>query len=318
MKFGFGVPTRGPLANPDSIAALARKGEELGFGFVSVSDHLVIPRGIASRYPYNESGEFAGAADGECLEQLTLLTYLAATTETVRLLTSVMVLPYRPPVLTAKVLATIDVLSNGRLIVGCGVGWMREEFEALGAPAFDERGAVGSDYIRVFKELWTSDAPTFESSYASFSDIAFAPKPVQKPHPSIWIGGESPPALRRAALLGDAWYPIGANPRYPVGTLEQYASYADRVRGYAREGGRDPSELDFAYSVGWYDDREAQTGTDGQRRRFTGAPRQIADDIKAYEELGVSHLTLGLQAGTLEETMDRLERFATDVKPLAE
>ena len=197
-----------------------------------------------------------------------------------------MVLPHRPPVLTAKILATIDVLSGGRLIVGCGVGWMREEFEALGAPPFDERGAVGSDYIRAFKELWTSDNPSFESSYASFSDIAFAPRPVQKPHPPIWVGGESPPALRRAALLGDVWYPIGANPRFLVGTLEQYASYADRVRGYAREGGRDPSEVGFAYSVGWYNDREAQTGTDGQRRRFTGAPQQIADDIKAYGGAG--------------------------------
>ena len=317
MKYGFGVPTRGPLANPESIVALARKGEELGFGFISVSDHIVIPRDINSRYPYSESGEFVGGADGECLEQLTLLTYLAANTETVRLLTSVMVLPHRPPVLTAKILATIDVLSGGRLIVGCGVGWMREEFEALGAPPFDERGAVGSDYIRAFKELWTSDNPSFESSYASFSDIAFAPRPVQKPHPPIWVGGESPPALRRAALLGDVWYPIGANPRFLVGTLEQYASYADRVRGYAREGGRDPSEVGFAYSVGWYNDREAQTGTDGQRRRFTGAPQQIADDIKAYEELGVSHISVGLQAGTLAETMDRLERFATVVKPLA-
>ena len=172
MKYGFGVPTRGPLANPESIVALARKGEELGFGFISVSDHIVIPRDINSRYPYSESGEFVGGADGECLEQLTLLTYLAANTETVRLLTSVMVLPHRPPVLTAKILATIDVLSGGRLIVGCGVGWMREEFEALGAPPFDERGAVGSDYIRAFKELWTSDNPSFESSYASFSDIA--------------------------------------------------------------------------------------------------------------------------------------------------
>jgi probable F420-dependent oxidoreductase len=317
MKFGFGVPTRGPLARPDNIAALARKGEELGFEYISVSDHLVIPRDIGSRYPYNESGEFAGATDGECLEQLTLLTYLAARTDTLRLLTSVMVLPHRPPVLTAKILATIDVLSNGRLILGCGVGWMREEFEALGAPAFDERGAVGSDYIRVFKELWTSDDPSFESSYASFSNVSFAPKPIQKPHPPIWIGGESPPALRRAALLGDVWYPIGTNPRFPVGTLEQYASYADRVRGYAREGGRDPSELGFAYSVGWYNDREAQTWPDGQRKRFTGTPRQIADDIKAYEELGVSHLSVGLQASTLDETMGRLERFATEVKPLA-
>ncbi len=316
MKFGVGVPSRGPVGSPENMTALARKAEELGFGFINVSDHLIIPRSIASRYPYNESGEFVGTS-GECLDQLTTLAYLAAATETVGLLTSVMVLPHRPPVLTAKVLATIDVLSGGRLILGCGVGWMREEFEALGTEPFDERGAVGDDYIRVFKELWTSDNPSHESKYASFSDVNFLPKPVQKPHPPIWIGGESPPALRRAALLGDAWYPIGTNPRFPVGTLEQYANYADRVRAYAREGGRDPSELRFSYSAGLVNLGEAQNGTDGQRRRFTGTPQQIADDVKAYEELGVGHLTVGLQADTFEETVNRLERFANDVMPLA-
>lgn len=316
MNFGVGVPTRGPIGSPENMTALARKAEELGFGFIHVSDHLIIPRSIASRYPYNESGAFADAS-GECLDQLTALAYLAASTETVGLLTSVMVLPHRPPVLTAKILATIDVLSGGRLILGCGVGWMREEFEVLGTESFDERGAVGDDYLRVFKELWPSDDPSFESKYTSFSNVTFAPKPVQKPHPPIWIGGESPPALRRAALLGDAWYPIGTNPRFPVGTLEQYVSYADRIRSYAREGGRDPSELRFSYSVGQLNDRGAQTGYDGQRKPFTGTSRQIADDVKAYEEIGVDHLTVGLQADSLENTVERLERFAIDVMPLA-
>jgi alkanesulfonate monooxygenase SsuD/methylene tetrahydromethanopterin reductase-like flavin-dependent oxidoreductase (luciferase family) len=123
-----------------------------------------------------------------------------------------MVVPHRPPVLTAKILATIDVLSKGRLIVGCGVGWMREEFEAIGAPPYDKRGAVSDEYIRAFKELWTSDNPTFSGKYCSFANVAFAPKPLQKPHPPIWVGGESPVALRRAGRLADAWYPIGSNP----------------------------------------------------------------------------------------------------------
>ena len=316
MEFGVGLPTRGPLATPESLAALAGKADELGFSFISVSDHVVIPNSIASTYPYSESGEFAGGGAGECLEQLTTLTFLAANSTNVRLLTSVMVLPHRPPVLTAKILSTIDVLSNGRLILGCGIGWMREEFDALGAEPFDQRGAVGSDYLRIFKELWTSDSPSHESDYASFSDIAFAPKPVQKPHPPIWVGGESPPALRRAATLGDKWYPIGSNPRFPVGTLEQYGQYAARVRRYAEDAGRDPAEVGFAFSVGWSNDQEAQTGSAGHRRPLTGTPQQIADDVKAYEELGVSDLMLGLQAPTLEETFTRLERFAENVKPL--
>jgi probable F420-dependent oxidoreductase len=315
MEFGFGVPTRGPLSSTESLMKLAQGGEQMGFGILSVSDHIVVPKTIDSTYPYNESGRFAGSDTGECLEQLTTLGFLAGITSSVRLLTSVMVLPHRNPVHTAKILATIDVLSNGRLNIGCGVGWMREEFEALGAPPFDERGAVGDEYLRAFKELWTSDTPTFDGKYCEFSNIAFAPKPMQKPHPPIWVGGESPPALRRAARLGDAWYPIGSNPRFPVGSVEQLKEYISRVQDYARQFGRDPSTLDFAYSANWYNDREAQS-TGGQRRVFTGTPEQIAGDIKQFEEHGVRHLMLNFQADTLDETLSRMERFATKVMPL--
>jgi probable F420-dependent oxidoreductase len=305
------------MATPQSLATLARTGEELGFGIISVSDHIIIPKAINSTYPYNESGTFAGSPAGECLEQLSLLSFLVGVTSSAKLLTSVMVLPHRPPVLTAKMLATIDVLSNGRLIVGCGVGWMREEFEAIGAPSYDERGAVGDEYIRAFKELWTSDNPAFEGKYCRFANVAFAPKPVQKPHPPIWTGGESPAALRRAGRLANAWYPIGSNPRFPVGTPAQFAEYAARVKRYAKEAGRDPSSLDFAYSANWYNDQQAQTLPDGQRRPLTGTPQQIADDIKHYEELGVRHMLVNLQGETQAQTLERMQRFADRIMPLA-
>ena len=161
MEFGYGVPTRGPQASPEALATLARRGEALGYDIVSVSDHVVIPRQIASRYPYSESGTFGGGGDGACLEQLTLLAFLAGQTSRLRLLTSVMVVPHRSAVLAAKVLASIDVLSGGRLIVGCGVGWMREEFEALGAPPYDHRGTVSDEYIQAFRELWTKESPAY-------------------------------------------------------------------------------------------------------------------------------------------------------------
>jgi probable F420-dependent oxidoreductase len=316
MEFGFGLPTRGPMAAPQSLATLARTGEELGFAIISVSDHVIIPKTINSTYPYNESGTFAGSPSGECLEQLSLLSFLVGVTSSAKLLTSVMVLPHRPPVLTAKMLATIDVLSNGRLIVGCGVGWMREEFEAIGAPSYDERGSVGDEYIHAFKELWTSDNPAFEGKYCRFANVAFAPKPVQKPHPPIWTGGESPAALRRAGRLANAWYPIGSNPRFPVGTLAQFAAYTARVKRYATEAGRDPSSLDFAYSANWYNDQQAQTLPDGQRRPLTGTPQQIADDIKRYEELGVRHMMVNLQGETQAQTLERMQRFADRIMPL--
>ena len=151
-----------------------------------------MPRDIASRYPYSESGEWAARTAGECLDQLAALAFLAACTERLRLLTSVMVVPQRHPVLTAKMLATIDVLSAGRLIVGCGVGWLKEEFEAVGAPDFAERGRVTDEYLDAFKVLWTADDPVYRGQHAQFENIMFLPKPVQKPHPPIWIGGESP------------------------------------------------------------------------------------------------------------------------------
>ena len=151
------------------------------------------------------------------MDQLTVLAFLAGQTQTIHQVTSVIIVPHRNPLVAAKVLATLDVLSRGRLIVGVGVGWMREEFEALGLPPFAERGAVTDEYIRAFKELWTSDNPSFEGKYCRFSEITFLPKPVQKPHPPIWVGGESRRAMRRTAQLANGWYPIGANPQYPMG-----------------------------------------------------------------------------------------------------
>ena len=134
MDYGFNIPNRGPLADPESIATIARRAEELGYAILAVPDHIVMPLAIDSRYPYSESGEFPGGPGTDCLEQLNLMAYLAGITSKVRLLSSVMVVPHRPPVMTAKMLATIDVLSGGRVTVGCGAGWMREEFDAIPEP----------------------------------------------------------------------------------------------------------------------------------------------------------------------------------------
>ena len=317
MEFGFGAPSRGPLATVENMVDLARRGEGMGFEIVTVSDHIVVPNDINSIYPYNETGEFTSSQSGEYMEQLSTVAYLAGVTSTIRLLTSVMVLPHRAPVLAAKTLATIDVLSGGRLIVGCGVGWMEEEFDAIGAPPYAERGAVGNEYLRIFKELWTSDSPSFDGDYAAFSGIAFAPKPVQKPHPPLWIGGESPPALRRAGQLGDAWYPICSNPRFPVGTFELLESYMSRVSRHAERAGRGADAMDFAYSVNWFTDAGPQTAPDGSRRILTGTPQTVADDIKRLEEMGVNHLMLNFQADTVDDTAALMERFADKVRPLA-
>src|SRR3990172_2178666 len=218
MDFGVGTLTRGECSTREGYIAVAEAAERLGFGFIGVNDHIVVPGDIASRYPYSEDGQWAGRTAGDCLDELAPLAFIAGRTERLGLLTSVMVLPHRQPVLAAKMLATIDVLSRGRLIVGCGTGWMREELEAVGAPPFAERGRVTDQYIDAFKELWTKASPSFRSTHASFSNLLFEPKPVAKPHPPMWIGGESPVAMRRAVRAGDAWYPGSNNPLFRLDT----------------------------------------------------------------------------------------------------
>ena len=316
MKYAFTIPSRGPLATPEALGAIARRGEELGYDALCNGDHIVLPRKIASPYPYTESGEFPGSPSGEWLEQLTSLAFLAGQTSTIRLFTSVFIVPHRNPLVAAKALATLDVLSRGRLIVGVGVGWMREEFEALDLPPFEERGAVTDEYIRAFKELWTSDYPHFEGKYVSFDNIHFLPKPVQKPHPPIWVGGESRPALRRTAELASGWYPLGNNPTFPMGTPDQLAAGLERLASYARRFGRDPAEIETIYRTHQFDHTAAPSGSD--RLPFVGNAEQIASDIRQYQDMGVSWLVLDFQRRTedLDEILARMERFADEVWPL--
>src|SRR5580704_5470098 len=188
MLIGFDLPTRGALASPETIARLAIEGEAMGFDYLTLSDHIVIPRDIEDRYPYSSTGEFPSGGRTDWYEQLTSAAFVAAKTSRLRMVTSVMVVPHRPAVLTAKMLATIDLLSDGRLTVGCGAGWLKEEFAALGVPPFAERGDVVDEYLSAFRELWTKEAPRFAGRYVRFGDIVFAPKPRQQPHPPLWVG----------------------------------------------------------------------------------------------------------------------------------
>ena len=325
MRYGFEAPATGVLAGPEALARVARHGEELGFDHLAVGDHIVIPRDISSRYPYTESGEFAGewahteesSGSGIMFEQLTVLAYLSALTESIRLLTSVTVLPYREPLLTAKILATIDVLSEGRLDVGCGAGWMEEEFVALDSPPFARRGAVTNEYIVALKELWTSASPEFSGEYVSFAGIAFEPKPVQVPCPPIWVGGESPPALRRAARHADVWYPFGNNPRHRLDSIERLRDGIGRLRLETEKAGRPADSVGIAYSAEmFYSDAGPQYGPDGARHLLTGEPAQVAEDIEALADLGVEHLMLDDEGATIDETLKRMDRFAARVRPL--
>ena len=300
------------------IATLAHRGEELGYTILAVPDHIVFPRSISSRYPYSADGAFSFGAnfEGDFLEPLALMAHLAAITKKARILTSVLVVPYRDPILTAKLVSTMDVLSGGRITLGCGAGWMEEEFIAVNAPPFKERGKVTDEYIAAFRELWSAENPSFKGEYTEFSDIFFAPKPVQKPHPPIWIGGESMPAIRRTARLGDAWYPIGCNPHHPLDTIAKYSAGLDKLKAEAEKIDRDPASIDLAFWAVWYGGNTPTMLESGERMVLTGNAQDIAGDIKAFEELGVRHILFNFLGASLQESLDNMEGFAADVMPL--
>ena len=316
MQFGANTSTRGAMNSREAYLAVAEAADRLGFGFISVNDHVVVPRDIGSKYPYSEGGDWAGAQTGFNFDQLSALSFLAGCTKRVKLMTSVMVVPHRRPILAAKMLATADVLSGGRVIVGCGAGWMREEFEALEAKPFEARGQVTDEYIEAFKELWTKDKPVYRGKFAAFDNIMFEPKPLQKPHPPIWIGGESRAAMQRAVRLGDAWYPGSINPAHRLDTPTRLGAAIGELQRMAVAAKRDPATLGVAHVVLSPVDWTARPGHDSPRRLFTGSSADMAADAAALAGLGIDKINLSLQAPTVAATLERMQRFAEEVMPL--
>ena len=265
MEFGLHLPASSAAVQSADLIRFVQRAEALGFYCITVADHVIVPKNISIPYPYTVDGKYPGT--GYHLETLTTMSFLAGATQRIRFITSVMIAPYRNPIITAKMLASLDVLSQGRVIVGLGVGWMKEEFDNLKAPPFRERGRVTDEYIQAFRELWTKENPSFSGKYCNFSDIIFLPKPVQKPTIPIWIGGHSKQALRRAGELGDAWHPIGGVPTIPL-EPEDVARDREMLAGYAQKAERDPKNIRVALKGSLFD-REKQT-TPGKRRRFLG------------------------------------------------
>ncbi len=316
MKFGFNAPTAGPMSAVEQLTKLVVEGEAMGFDYATFSDHVVIPTDIAAKYPYSNTGEFPAGARAERHEQLIEMAFVAAKTKKLQLVSSVMVVPHRPAVLTAKMLSTIDVLSGGRLVLGIGAGWMKEEFQAIQAPDFAERGKVTDEYIKAFIELWSNPKPRFAGKHVRFDNILLEPKPVQKPHPPIWVGGESGPALRRTAQLGDAWYPIGTNPANPLDSLARFKAQVARLRKMTQEAGRKPDAVGLALRCTAYGESVPAKAGDGERRLFAGKPAEIAADIKALRDMGVGHLDIGFGGTTVEAMLGEMQKFRKDVLAL--
>jgi probable F420-dependent oxidoreductase len=264
MNVGAFVPVGTLNANPDFVSVLGPTLEERGFESLWVAEHVVLFDDYASKYPYADTGRFPGGGDSGLLEPLTALAYVAATTTRLRLGTGICLVGQRNPVYTAKQVADVDVLSGGRVDFGVGIGWLREEFEAVAMP-FEHRGARSDEHLAVMKTLWTEETSSFDGHYYQLPACRMYPKPVQQPHPPIHVGGESDGALRRVARLGQGWFGFNRLP-------EQVPEALDRLDVALQAEGR--SRTDIAVSVCPY---------------FNPVD---ADAIKRYADLGVDRVIL--------------------------
>jgi len=305
MKFGVFLPISGRAAS-GVLAEAARSAEALGYASVWAADRIVTPWQIDTPYPYSADQRFIVPPDLPFLEPLACLAYLAAGTERIALGMSVLVMPYRHPLHWAKIATTIDHLSRGRLILGVGVGWMVEEFEALGAN-FKERGAVADEQLEILSRLWEEDKPSFEGRYYRFREVGFSPKPLQKPRIPIWVGGEGARAQRRAARYGDAWFPY-----FVRITPQELAARFDNVRRWAREVGRDPERIRLSCCLPIELTPEPVPQQDD---RLMGSPEQLTVALRAYGKIGVEHMALQFMVPRWPERREQIERFAREVMP---
>jgi len=292
MDIGCHLPNQGPLATREALATFARAADARGVASLWISDHVIFPRTATGSYP---GGRFPHPPDKPYLEPVVTLTAAAMCTTRARLGASVFILGHRHPVVMAKMLTSIDALSAGRLIVGVGVGWWKEELEMLGAP-FTRRGRHGDEALKVFKALWTQDNPSFEGEFFRIRELGFAPKPVQKPHPPIWVGGDSPGAFRRVATLGDGWHATSKTPA-------QFSEALGRLRKAADEARRPFESMELSLRFGLTDDLIEQ-GT-----------QAIVDTLAAYKRLGLTHIVLEFRRDDLARMLEILELVTSSVRP---
>ncbi|MGC1678104.1 MAG: LLM class F420-dependent oxidoreductase [Candidatus Binataceae bacterium] len=276
MKFGtFLMQT-----NPSSLGAVARKAEELGYESLWIPEHIILPLEYKSPYPYSTSGRMPAPPETPLHDPMLALAFIAGITTRIRLATGIYVLPIRNPFTTAKAVASLDVLSGGRFIFGVGIGWLEEEFTAVGMD-FKNRALRSREYVELLKELWTSNDPVYEGKTVNVKGFRMMPKPVQKPHPPFVFGGHTEPSLKRAARLGDGWYGIAES-------LSDIRGVITRLRGHEAALGRTtPLELTVSPRL--------------------GGPVTV-EQVRQFAEMGVSRIILGTTPTTREQLaeMERL------------
>jgi len=297
MKFGVTIPNNWGVEDPLQVLALGPLAEGLGYDSLWVMDHTFNIGFIKERLD-----------DKPYYHPLSILSYLAATTQRILLGTSVLVLPSHNPVELAKYSATLDQVSGGRVILGVGAGSMPEEFEALGV-SMRQRGSLTDESIAIMKELWTNPYPSYQSRRWNFSDLRFSPKPVQKPHIPLWIGGSSPGALRRTATVGDGWHPTGVS-------AEEFSLAKREIEDLASKAGRDPASITMSMRADVEVQPGAPSGYGADRAHLPGDdPGRIVAAVEAYQAVGVEHMVFALNSADVPAITRLMESIARDVIP---
>ncbi len=291
MKFALTGVGSGSTARPELLAQVAKKAETLGYESVWIPEHLAVPVTINAPYPYSADGKFPGGPGAALHDPFVALAFVAACTEKIKLGTGVFVLPLRNPLAVAKAAASVDVLSRGRLLFGIGIGWLEDEFNAVGMP-FKDRAARTREWIAIMKALWTEETPQFSGRFHSFPPLGFNPKPVQKPHPPIIFGGESRPARKRTAALGDGWFGV----RYTPDSVKPRLAL---LKELTEKAGRDFSRIEISVGL------------------EPGLPLTL-DTVKRFAEVGVHRLMVFAPGFIPRSRFDtelypQMERFAEEV-----
>lgn len=300
MRIGFALPQIGSIAGPDAVLAVAQRAEALGYDSLWVLDRLLVP--VNPRAPYPVGDGTIPAIYRKALDPLGTLTFAAASTKRIGVGTSILNAPWYNPTLLARQLTTLDVLSRGRLRVGFGTGWSPDEYEAAGA-SWKERGKRADEFMKALKVIWTTDPVEFQGTYFRIPKSFIGLKPIQKPHPPIYMAAYAPGSMKRVATEANGWFPVGV----PIAALGQMF---DGIKGMARAAGRDPASLELIVRA----NVEFTDSTPGsQRADFTGTVEQIAGDIAATRKLGAAEIVLDAQFSpgvtTLDQMLKRVEEL---------
>ena len=312
MEIGCNVESRRPWTSAETIRSIGTRAEALGYDSLWVSDHVVLPMGLESVYPYGDTTLFTPEHSENYFEAITVLSFLAGCTRRPRLGVSVLVVPQRQPLIAAKQWATLDALSEGRSILGVGAGWMREEFEALGAGQFFQpRGKALDEAIRIYRAMFSQTGDiSFEGEVYRFAPLRAAPKSPQPNGVPIWIGGHARRSLRRAAELGDGWQAVRLE-------LDEFLACRATLEELLPRYGRTLADLTLSTSLVMCAPGASPPGGTAGDSDLVGGPEEIAHKVRRYLDAGVEHVVLQCWPRTsVAPALEAMEYFARDVRPL--